>query len=480
LSDWVYHTATAAPITNDYDYRNLAFARNVFQELPRNFGRFERTLVNYTTFDAFQTALSNRHVLSSQLGKIEATSPVRDAATHDFQLEAGSSAIDYGAKTFAPWALGRTVAEWHFRLDGENPAFLQDDHWYMSAKYLEREMYYQTPRQHLTAVNVTADDYGVGPLESWCASALHFNGVDRYAWTRGVIDNVVGLDMLTNDLIIEAYLRTAPDHTGGVICAKASNNGYVLSVDEFGRPLFTIRLNGSVVYTRAGSVLINDGNWHHLLIQAERRMGPGASIYTDGFRTELPAFGSIPGYATVITNSGNFEVGRGPDGNYFAGSIDFLRIARSTIADAMTSIEELYEWEFNGPFLRDFRGAMAYGQRDAGAFEFVPAFALPRIVRHPQPQTVELNGAVGFRVMADNADACQWRLDGAPLSAATNFSFRIASSGPADAGAYDVIVENSAGSVTSAVAILQVVPEPFCVPALLMAVFYTVRRIQPC
>jgi hypothetical protein len=33
-----------------------------------------------------------------------------------------------------------------------------------------------------------------------------------------------------------------------------------------------------------------------------------------------------------------------------------MRIARGTLADSKTTIEELYEWEFNGPFLDDFMG----------------------------------------------------------------------------------------------------------------------------
>ncbi len=41
-----------------------------------------------------------------------------------------------------------------------------------------------------------------------------------------------------------------------------------------------------------------------------------------------------------------------------------------TLADARTSIEELYAWEFNGPFLRDFAGRAPEGKRDAGALEF--------------------------------------------------------------------------------------------------------------
>jgi hypothetical protein len=45
-------------------------------------------------------------------------------------------------------------------------------------------------------------------------------------------------------------------------------------------------------------------------------------------------------------------------------------IAHSTLADADTTIEELYAWEFNGPFLADFAGHKPVGaRRDAGALE---------------------------------------------------------------------------------------------------------------
>ena len=54
------------------------------------------------------------------------------------------------------------------------------------------------------------------------------------------------------------------------------------------------------------------------------------------------------------------------------GAIDFLRICRGTLADASTTIEELYAWQFDGPSLRDFTGRKpADGKRDAGAIELM-------------------------------------------------------------------------------------------------------------
>ena len=47
-----------------------------------------------------------------------------------------------------------------------------------------------------------------------------------------------------------------------------------------------------------------------------------------------------------------------------------MRIALGTLADARTTIEELYAWQFDGPFLRDFTGREPTGaRRDAGAIE---------------------------------------------------------------------------------------------------------------
>jgi hypothetical protein len=49
-------------------------------------------------------------------------------------------------------------------------------------------------------------------------------------------------------------------------------------------------------------------------------------------------------------------VGGSPEGMGFAGELEFLRLARGTLADSKTSIEELFAWEFGGPFLDDFAG----------------------------------------------------------------------------------------------------------------------------
>ena len=70
-------------------------------------------------------------------------------------------------------------------------------------------------------------------------------------------------------------------------------------------------------------------------------------------------------------------MGGTPQGRGLDGAIDFLRIARGTLADAKTTVEELHAWEFGGPFLEDFTGReRPAGGGEAGAIdEAAPAHA---------------------------------------------------------------------------------------------------------
>jgi hypothetical protein len=77
----------------------------------------------------------------------------------------------------------------------------------------------------------------------------------------------------------------------------------------------------------------------------------------------------MPSSGVTFTNAADFVIGKNSDGNFFAGTLDFVRVSKGTLYDALTTIDELYKWQFNGPFLRDFAGNVPVGQRDAGALE---------------------------------------------------------------------------------------------------------------
>ncbi|MGA2865423.1 MAG: choice-of-anchor tandem repeat GloVer-containing protein [Verrucomicrobiota bacterium] len=85
----------------------------------------------------------------------------------------------------------------------------------------------------------------------------------------------------------------------------------------------------------------------------------------------------------------------------------------------------------------------------------------PPIIVAPQSQTIEAGGSVAFRIEVANLGpvAYQWIFNGTnALDGATNSVLQLANLQLAQAGAYAVVVTNSYGAVTSAPAILDVIP----------------------
>jgi hypothetical protein len=124
--------------------------------------------------------------------------------------------------------------------------------------------------------------------------------------------------------------------------------------------------SGATNVTLSGGT-VNDGEWHHLIAEVDRN-AQRMTLYLDGKESAGSAL-AVPGDAS-LSNSDDFMVGKNADGDFFKGAIDFLRVSRGTLADAKTTIDELYAWQFDGPFLRDFAGAAPKGpRRDAGALE---------------------------------------------------------------------------------------------------------------
>ena len=101
-------------------------------------------------------------------------------------------------------------------------------------------------------------------------------------------------------------------------------------------------------YSRTSLAPVNDGKWHHVVAEVDRAAPDSIRIYIDGKPSGGQSSGSRLAPNASLTNSADFLVGKS-----FVGTIDYLRVARGTLADARTSIEELYKWEFDGPFLTD-------------------------------------------------------------------------------------------------------------------------------
>ncbi|MBM4017031.1 MAG: LamG domain-containing protein [Planctomycetes bacterium] len=373
-----------------FAYHTSAYAANVLYRIGGVVGVFEAEGGDYRSLGDLRAALAGRKALAADVGVLAASTPLRAPERRDFRPVPGSEVINRGVKVFVPWALHGEVAEWHFYPAGDDPAHILDEHWYLTHYHVQRQDYYQRPTYPLKAVNVAAADYGPGPLEDWISGALNLNGRNQYAWISAArlaepfvyaaapekggnpqTRTAAGEDLKSPQMhrsgpLIEAFFRTQPGHTGGVLVEKMGPAaGYCLAVNDKGGVTFTIKAQGASA-SIAGPSKVNDGRWHHVVAEADR---PAAALalYIDGRKD---AAGRGIGADATLANDADLYVGGTPQGRSLAGAIDFLRIARGTLADAKTTIEELYEWEFNGPFLRDFAGRPPAGpRRDAGALE---------------------------------------------------------------------------------------------------------------
>jgi hypothetical protein len=352
---------------------------------------------------------------------VGATEPIiEDGDTQvSFRLVEGSKAVDSGCRYFIPWSLYATVGEWHFTENRAKPEQVVDYHWYMDEAHMHRKLYEQMPSFDLTADRADAGLYVASPSEDWAKGAMAFDGklsasypdekmrqdivinlvragkfadaIPEKDWTKdeparrdrrgrpvhdpddvarypGNLRNT--LIIKTQNLLMESNFRTDSGQTDGVIAGKTDGkSGYRLRIDENGKAVFEIA-SGGQKSSVASSVKVNDGQWHHVLAEVDRKANH-MTIYVDG-RLSGEAKVGLTSDAS-LDNKADFVVGRASeaDSDYFVGAIDFLRVAQGTLSDAQTDIQELYEWQTNGPFTRDFAGNEPRDRRDAGALEKV-------------------------------------------------------------------------------------------------------------
>jgi hypothetical protein len=260
----------------------------------------------------------------------------------------------------------------------------------MTDYHVTRDTYHERPMYPLTVVNGGAGDYVQGPLEDWIAGALSFTSARKQYATLSNAELMkpfsfsdlkksrhegaqpepctIEGDALKNpqirasNLLIEVYFKTASGSAGGVLMEKMKGGGYGLTLNAAGKLAFTVKGEGGSALLESRSK-VDDGRWHHAIVEADRQ-AKTLTIYVDGRKD---AAGAGIDASVSLANEGDVFVGGTPEGRHFDGAIDFLRLAQGTLADADTTIEELYAWEFDGPQLRDFSGRKPSGARDAGA-----------------------------------------------------------------------------------------------------------------
>jgi len=171
--------------------------------------------------------------------------------------------------------------------------------------------------------------------------------------------SIAGPHDIDGSFLVEAIFKTEPGVKKGSLVRNMDQRGFELFVDGLGKLTFLVE--GDAEAHVGTSEQVNDGRWHHVIAECDQR-AKVLRIYLDG---KLSLERSAPLKGKRKTDA-EMTVGKG-----FSGSFEFLRISLGTLADAKTTIEELYAWQFKGPFLRDFAGNAPVGKRDAGALELV-------------------------------------------------------------------------------------------------------------
>jgi hypothetical protein len=323
------------------------------------------------SLEQFSGKLEEYRSQLTQTGWNQSGEAIPLANDKDFRPLASSHAIDQGVRFFTAFPLSRVVGEWNFYVHPADSSLIMGDNFYMTEDFNDRITYQDIPKNHLNAVNVSDSSFVMGELEDWTRGALKFDGDSIFcqidhAQASAVKSNNV--DMTDNDFIIEVYFQSDSAYTEGILVSKQDGStGYELGIDDQGFAALSLFESGAVAVDQKSAVKVNDGNWHHLLVEVVRHSG--IRLFLDGVLSNGMQNGSLPEPSASLSNGANLMVGRGTGDRYFKGMLDFLRISKGSLADAMTTIDELYAWQSNGPFLYDIAGRAPEGKRDVGALE---------------------------------------------------------------------------------------------------------------
>lgn len=347
------------------EYDSLAYGKNIFVGEVDIFGKLGRQ--NFPSIESWRTFLTGKLVLEPQTGEVTQQQQVEHKSAHDFTPLKDSLAIDRAGKVFVPWGLYAVVGEWGFYKQKGRTERIMGEHLYWNSLWKNpNAAKNQVPRNDLIVVGANEESFRYGILEDWTKGALKFDGKSIYC----VAEESELLDMQTNNFLIEAVLKIDEETVRGTILSKrAHNSGYRLQIQEQGTLRMSLFLEKKSC-SRDSQARLNDGKWHHVIVEVDREKQEGIRFFIDGNASDGSWLGTFR-QEDSLSNPADFIVGSGDDLQAdLSMELDFLRISRGTLRDAETSIQELYEWQFNGPFLEDFYGNAAAGKgRDVGAIE---------------------------------------------------------------------------------------------------------------
>lgn len=269
-------------------------------------------------------------------------------------------------------------------------------------------------------------------------SAIGFDGVDQYALRRS------GFPTYSNpgfsvSLWINALGTGQSDRR---FFAESSTNNvnplFVFGTHASGangsiRVFIRGDAGGTPVVDRHSNRQALDGTWHHVVWTETNGVG---KLYIDGVLDETDF--TYTRVATALNQTALATIVRSTLAPFFTGALDEVAVWNRVLT--FSEIQEIFTDGIPAPI-----GATA-----------------PEITQHPVSQSIFTRGRATFRFVATGTAPlfAQWRKDGQDLPNQTNDNLAILNATLGDAGEYDVVVSNSAGSVTSLVATLSVALRP--------------------
>ncbi len=316
------------------------------------------------------------------------------------------------------------------------------------------------------SLSVTATGVGLG--YQWRRNGTNLPGATASAYTKA---NAVVGDAGSYDVVVSNGAGSVTSTAATVvvngppaITTQPANQtvfagqGFSLSVAATGAGTLTYqwRQNGAnlsgataATYSQASAAVADSGNYDVLVTN-----GAGSTA-------SATAMVTVNGPPVVTTQPANQTV--------FATQTINLSVAAS--GAGLT-----YQWRFNGAAIGGAT-AQTYSKSnatlgDAGNYDVVvtnPAGSAtssaavvtvngpPAISTQPMDQTVFATQSFALSVTASGSQLTyQWRHGGSPVAGANNASYTVSSAALADAGSYDVVVQNPAGVATSAAATVTV------------------------
>ncbi|MFM9080642.1 MAG: beta strand repeat-containing protein, partial [Opitutaceae bacterium] len=299
------------------------------------------------------------------------------------------------------------------------------------------------------------------------------------------------------DAVSGVLSGTAPDTTGSPFTITLTANNGIATNQTFTLTVLPAILPPTIA-TAPAATTINQGQNATLSVSVTgtepftyqwRRNGTAIEGATAASLALSAVQASAAGsYTVTVTNSagsvtsaaGVLTVNTAPVIAQQPRSVAVLSGASATLSVAATGSSGFsYQWRKYGAAVAGATNAsltLSGSAADAGNYDVqvtnalgtatsavaqvsvVSAASAPVITVQPAARSVVAGGAVSMEVGAIGvpAPSYQWRKNGAAVAGATNATLSLSAAQVTDAGTYDAVVSNSAGSVTSASAALRV------------------------